>query len=74
MILPIVAYGDPLLRKVGTTIDKDYPNLPELLENMTETMKNANGIGLAAPQIGRTIRLFIVDLSLFHSQARYDNS
>ena len=72
MILPIVAYGDPLLRKVGTTIDKGYPNLPELLENMTETMKNANGIGLAAPQIGRTIRLFIVDLSPFSEDEELD--
>lgn len=65
MVLPIVAYGDPVLRKVGETIDKDYPNLKELIENMKETMKNARGVGLAAPQIGKAIRLFIVDTSPF---------
>ena len=56
MILPIVAYGDPVLRKVGIDIDKDYPNLSELIENMKETMVNAQGVGLAAPQIGTAIR------------------
>ena len=65
MVLPIVAYGDPVLRKVGTTIDKDYPNLQELLANMQDTMKNARGVGLAAPQIGKAIRLFLVDTSAF---------
>ena len=65
MILPIVAYGDPVLRKVGIDIDKDYPNLSELIENMKETMVNAQGVGLAAPQIGKAIRLFIVDTSPF---------
>ncbi|MDY7393698.1 peptide deformylase [Aureibaculum sp. 2210JD6-5] len=65
MVLPIVAYGDPVLRKVGAEIDKDYPNLKELIENMKETMKNARGVGLAAPQIGKAIRLFIVDTSPF---------
>ncbi len=58
MILPIIAYGDPVLRKVGKDIDKDYPKLAELLLNMRETMDNAYGVGLAAPQIGRAIRLF----------------
>ncbi len=61
MILPIIAYGDPVLRKVGIEIDKDYPNLSELIENMKETMANAQGVGLAAPQIGKAIRLFIID-------------
>ena len=65
MILPIIAYGDQVLRKLGVDIDKDYPNLAELIENMKETMVNANGIGLAAPQIGKAIRLFIVDTSPF---------
>ncbi len=61
MILPIYAYGQPVLKKVGEEIDKDYPELKELIENMWETMYNAQGIGLAAPQIGRAIRLFLVD-------------
>ena len=65
MILPIVAYGDPVLRKVGTEIDKDYPNLKELIANMKETMYNASGVGLAAPQIGKAIRLFLVDATPF---------
>ncbi|RYD80630.1 MAG: peptide deformylase [Sphingobacteriales bacterium] len=61
MKLPIVAYGDPVLKKVGTDIDKDYPELKELIANMFDTMYYANGVGLAAPQIGLPIRLFIVD-------------
>ena len=65
MILPIVAYGDPVLRKVGVEIDENYPDLDELIENMKKTMKNARGVGLAAPQIGKAIRLFIVDTSPF---------
>ncbi|MDF1517625.1 MAG: peptide deformylase [Lutibacter sp.] len=65
MILPIIAYGDPVLRKMGIDIDKEYPNLSELIENMKETMINARGVGLAAPQIGKAIRLFIVDTSPF---------
>ena len=65
MILPIVAYGDPVLRKVGKDIDPDFPGLEELIENMKETMKNAQGVGLAAPQIGRDIRLFLIDASPF---------
>jgi len=65
MILPIIAYGDPVLRKVGKEIDKDYPKLDTLLENMWETMYNAHGVGLAAPQIGLPIRLFLVDASPF---------
>ncbi|RLK02458.1 peptide deformylase [Tenacibaculum discolor] len=65
MILPIVAYGDPVLRKVGKEIDKDYPQLDKLIADMRETMYNANGLGLAAPQIGKDIRLFIIDASPF---------
>ena len=65
MILPIVGYGDPVLRKVGEAISKDYPNLNELITNMYDTMYNASGIGLAAPQIGLAIRLFVVDTEPF---------
>ncbi|MFH6768327.1 peptide deformylase [Gaetbulibacter aquiaggeris] len=65
MILPIVAYGDGVLKKVGTPITKDYPNLDKLIENMFETMYNALGVGLAAPQIGLPIRLFVIDTSPF---------
>ncbi len=61
MILPIVAYGDPVLRKATEEIDQDYPDLKALVSNMFETMYKANGVGLAAPQIGLPIRLFIVD-------------
>lgn len=63
MILPITVYGDPVLRKVATDIDLNYEGLPELIENMFETMYNAEGVGLAAPQVGLPIRLFVVDLS-----------
>lgn len=65
MILPIVAYGDPVLKRVGDEIDEDYEGLQELIDNMFETMYNAQGVGLAAPQIGKSIRLFIVDGSPF---------
>jgi peptide deformylase len=65
MILPIVAYGDPVLRKKGTVISSDYPKLKELIADMQETMYNAYGVGLAAPQIGLPIRLFLVDTSPF---------
>ncbi|CAN0606487.1 unnamed protein product, partial [Ectocarpus sp. 12 AP-2014] len=59
MILPIIAYGDPVLRKVADDIDKDYPKLNELIANMWDTMYNASGVGLAAPQIGLPIRIFL---------------
>ncbi len=72
MILPIIAYGDPVLRKVGVDVDKDYPNLAELIENMKETMVNAQGVGLAAPQIGKAIRIFIVDTSPFGADEDLD--
>lgn len=65
MILSIVGYGDPVLRKVGENITKDYPNLKELVENMFETMYSAHGVGLAAPQVGLPIRLFVVDAAPF---------
>ncbi len=65
MILPIVAYGDVVLKKMGTPITQDYPNLDTLIENMFETMYNALGVGLAAPQIGLPIRLFVIDTSPF---------
>jgi peptide deformylase len=65
MILSIVGYGDPVLRKVGTEISPEYPNLSELIANMYDTMYNAYGVGLAAPQIGLAIRLFIVDTEPF---------
>ena len=65
MILPIVAYGDPVLRKVSKDIDKDYPDLDQLIDNMWETMYASHGVGLAAPQIGRAIRLFVIDTEPF---------
>lgn len=65
MILPIVAYGDPVLKKMGSEIEEDYPQLKDLISNMFETMYGAHGVGLAAPQIGRDIRLFIVDAEPF---------
>ena len=65
MILPIIGYGDPVLRKVGVDITPDYPNLKETIANMYETMYNAYGIGLAAPQVGLSIRLFVIDTEPF---------
>lgn len=65
MILPIVAYGDPVLKKMAEEIDEDYEGLDQLIADMFETMYAAHGVGLAAPQIGRSIRLFVVDASPF---------
>ena len=65
MIVPIVGYGDPVLRKVGEEISADYPNLKEIIGNMYDTMYNAYGVGLAAPQIGLAIRLFVIDTEPF---------
>lgn len=65
MILSIVGYGDSVLRKVGEDITKDYPNLQELVANMYDTMYAAHGVGLAAPQVGLPIRLFVVDTAPF---------
>jgi peptide deformylase len=59
--LPIVAYGSPILRAMAVDIDPDYPNLNQLIADMWETMYASNGVGLAAPQINRSIRLFVVD-------------
>lgn len=61
MILPVVAYGNPVLRKVCDEIGPDYPGLEKLIADMWETVYNSNGVGLAAPQINKAIRLFIVD-------------
>jgi len=61
MILRVIAYGDPLLRKQSDDIDKNYPELKELISNMFETMYSSNGVGLAAPQIGLNINLFVID-------------
>jgi len=68
MILPITVYGDPILRKVAADIDQNYEGLDQLIKDMYETMYNANGIGLAAPQVGRSIRLFVVDLESFSDE------
>jgi peptide deformylase len=65
MILPIVAYGDPVLKREADEIDENYEGLSQLIEDMFETMYQASGVGLAAPQIGKSIRLFIVDASPF---------
>ncbi len=68
MILPIVAYGDPILRKKGVNIDKDYAGLSALIENMWETMYASRGVGLAAPQIGKSINLFMIDTASFEEE------
>ena len=65
MILPIIAYGDPVLRKKGKEVSEDYPELKELIDNMWDTMYNALGVGLAAPQIGLPLRLFLIDPAPF---------
>jgi peptide deformylase len=65
MLLPIIAYGHPVLKRKAEVINKDYPKLLELIDDMFETMYNANGVGIAAPQIGLSIRLFIVDTNPF---------
>ena len=65
MILPIVGYGASVLKQQAVEITKDYPELPELIENMFTTMYAANGVGLAAPQIDLSIRLFVIDAEPF---------
>lgn len=73
MILPIVAYGNPVLRKVANEIDTEYPGLSALIANMWETMYASNGVGLAAPQINKSIRLFIVDtVQIFENRDEND--
>ena len=64
MILPIYVYGQPVLRKEAEDITPDYPNLKELIENMFETMGRADGVGLAAPQVGLPIRVVTIDLDV----------
>jgi peptide deformylase len=72
MILPIVAYGDPVLKQVANDIDAEYPNLKQLIEDMENTMEKASGVGLAAPQIGLSIRLFIIDSTLMMDEGEED--
>lgn len=73
MILPIVAYGDPVLKKRAQSIDKHHPAIKQLISDMWETMYAAQGVGLAAPQIGESIRLFVVDGSPFAQDSSLDN-
>lgn len=72
MILPIVAYGDPVLKRVADDITPDYPNLQQLIKDMENSMERANGVGLAAPQIGLSIRLFIIDSTLMMEDGEED--
>lgn len=72
MILPIVAYGTPVLRKVAVDIDKDYPQLQQFIADMFETMYASSGVGIAAPQVGRSVRVFLVDTSPFVNGERED--
>ncbi len=65
MILPIIGYGDPVLRKVGAEVTPDYPHLKQIVADMYETMYNASGVGLAAPQVGLAIRVFVIDTRPF---------
>jgi peptide deformylase len=64
MILPVVAFGDPVLRKVAEDIDQNYPGIQDLIANMFDTMDEADGVGLAAPQVGLPIRLFVIDMEI----------
>src|SRR6185369_14808171 len=73
MVLPIVAYGHPVLRKVALDIDPGFPQLDKFIEDMWETMYASNGVGLAAPQVNKDIRLFVVDSSqIFENQEEED--
>jgi peptide deformylase len=74
MILPIVAYGDPVLKKKAKDISKDYPKLDQLIDNMWDTMYNAYGVGLAAPQIGLPIRMFMIDPAPFAEDDEMDEA
>ena len=65
MILPIIGYGNPILKTISKDINNSYPNIKQLIDDMYETMYNANGVGLAAPQIGKSIKLFIIDTAPF---------
>ncbi|MBR1889286.1 MAG: peptide deformylase [Alloprevotella sp.] len=68
MVLPIYTIGQPVLRKVAEDISLDYPNLKELIENMFETMYKSDGVGLAAPQIGLSIRVVVITLDVLKSE------
>jgi len=68
MIYPIVAYGDPVLKKKAQEVPRDYPGLTQLIADMYETMYNAHGVGLAAPQIGLSLRLFVTDGAPFEEE------
>ena len=68
MIYPVVAYGDPVLKKIASDIEKDYPSFQQLIDDMFETMYKSAGVGLAAPQIGLSIRLFVVDASPYDDE------
>ena len=61
MILPVTLYGDPILKKQAENITAEHPNLQDIIKNMWQTMYAASGVGLAAPQVGLSIRLFLVD-------------
>ena len=65
MKLPIISYGDPVLKRKAIDIDQDYPDLEKLIADMFETMYAAHGVGIAAPQVGLSIRLFVIDASPF---------
>jgi peptide deformylase len=73
MILPIVAYGSPVLRKVCDEIDSDYPGLEKLIADMWETMYASNGVGIAAPQVNKKIRLFVIDSEQIFSKMDDDD-
>ncbi|MCB0508239.1 MAG: peptide deformylase [Chitinophagales bacterium] len=72
MLLPVILYGDPVLKKRAEEITADYPKLPELIKNMWQTMYNASGVGIAAPQIGLSIRLFVVDTAQLTEKKKTD--
>ncbi len=73
MIIPIYGYGEPVLRKVADEVASDYPNLKDIISNMYETMYNAYGVGLAAPQIGMAIRIFTIDTTPFSEDKDLSN-
>ena len=74
MILPIIGYGDPVLRKTGEVLSAEHPNLKETIANMYETMYNAYGVGLAAPQVGLALRLFVIDTTPFSDDEELDDA
>lgn len=71
MVYPIVAYGDPVLRKKAEEIDETYPELDTFIQNMFDTMYASHGVGLAAPQVGKAIRVFVVDAEAFADEEPY---